>query len=141
LINTFILREKAMKQRLLIVDDNVEFRKMLRSYLEKQDLDLEMFEASSAEMGVAKSSFTHPDIVLMDINLPQANGLSAVEHIKMDNPNCCVIVVTMFDTKEFKELSKRLDVTAFVGKTEIYDSLVPLIKKCLGGHDQKTASR
>ena len=126
-----------MVQRLLIVDDNIEFRKILRSYLEKQDMDLAIFEASSAEMGVAKSSFTRPDIVLMDINLPQANGLAAIRHIKADNPDCCVIVVTMFDTKEFKELSKKFNVTAFVGKTEIYDSLVPLIKKCLGDRDQK----
>ncbi|HLF18694.1 MAG TPA: response regulator transcription factor [Candidatus Omnitrophota bacterium] len=129
-----------MSQRLLIVDDNIEFRKMLRSYLEKQDLNLAIFEASSAEMGVAKSSFTRPDIVLMDINLPQANGLAAIAHIKTDNPDCCVIVVTMFDTKEFKELSKKLNVTAFVGKTEIYDCLVPLIKKCLGEKNQKAIS-
>ena len=92
-------------------------------------------------MGVAKSSFTVPDIVLMDINLPHTNGLTAIKHIKADNPGCCVIVVTMFNTNEFKELAKKLDVEAFVAKTDIYECLLPIITKYLSEKGQKLINK
>ncbi|MBZ0167584.1 MAG: response regulator, partial [Candidatus Omnitrophica bacterium] len=66
-----------MTKRLLIVDDNQEFRTMLRSYLVSQKLPFEFYEANSAEMAVTKASFIKPQVILMDINLPQANGLVA----------------------------------------------------------------
>ena len=118
-------------KRLLIVDDNNDFRVMLRAYLEKQDLGLEIFEASTGEMGVAKASCVRPDIVLMDINLPNSSGLAATVEIKKDNPDCQVIVLTMFNVVQFKEAAKRIKVADFIGKSEFDERLVPSIKKCL----------
>ena len=120
-----------MKKRILIVDDHTDFRAMVKNYLNRDGLDLEIFEASTAEMGVAKASFVKPDIVLMDINLPNANGLEATKHIKEDAPDCDVIIITMFDVEVFKQAAQKIKATAFIGKSEIYDRLLPVIKKCL----------
>ena len=120
-----------MHKRLLIVDDNKDFRSLVKDYLKKDGLDLEIFEASSGEMGVVKASFVRPDIVLMDISLPNANGLESTRHIKEDVPECDVIIITMFDVEVFKQAAKKIKATAFIGKSEIYEQLMPVVKKCL----------
>ncbi len=120
-----------MKTRILIIDDHADFRAMVKDYLNRDGLDLEIFEASTAEMGVTKASFVKPDIVLMDINLPNANGLAATRHIKEDFPNCDVIILTMLEVEAFKQAAQKIKATAFIGKSEIYERLLPAIKKCL----------
>lgn len=120
-----------MKQRVLIVDDNDDFRKTVKDFLNAQDLNIEVFEAITGEMGVAKSSFVKPDVVLMDISLPKINGLAAAKFVKQDNPQCDIIVLTMFDTKEFKRMSHGIEASAFIGKNDLYEQLVPTLKKCL----------
>lgn len=121
-----------MDKRVLIVDDNADFRAMVKDYLNRHDLHLEIFEASTGEMGITKASCVKPDIVLMDINLPHANGLEATKHIKEDHPDCDVIVLTMFEVEAFKQAAQQVKATEFIGKSEIYERLLPAIKKCLG---------
>ncbi len=118
-------------KRVLIIDDSVDFRTSVKDYLKMHNLGLEIFEASTAEMGVAKASCIRPDIVLMDISLPNVNGLEATKHIKIDNPECDVIILTMFEVEVFRQAAKRIHAADFIGKSEIYDRLVPSIKKCL----------
>ncbi|MCR4336405.1 MAG: response regulator transcription factor [Candidatus Omnitrophica bacterium] len=120
-----------MRKRLLIVDDHADFRAMLRNYLNQNESNLEIFEASTGEMGIAKASFVKPDIILMDISLPQANGLEATIQIKEENPQCHIIILTMFDVAVFKKAAEKLKTTEFIGKSEVYDRLLPAIKKCL----------
>ena len=118
-------------KKILIVDDHDDFRAMLKEYLKKNNLGLEIFEASTGEMGVAKAACIRPDIVLMDINLPHSSGLEASKHIKGDHPNCDVIILSMFEVKVFKEAAKKIKVTDFIGKSEIDEHLVPAIKRCM----------
>lgn len=120
-----------MKKRLLIVDDNAEFRTMLKSYLATQALPVEIFEANTGEMGVTKASFVNPQLILMDINLPQANGLAAAREILSEHPDTQLIVLTMFEVEVFKKAAADLKAAAFVAKSDIYEKLVPAIQKCL----------
>ena len=118
-------------KKILIVDDHDDFRTMLKVFLKKNNLGLEIFEASTGEMGVAKASCIRPDIVLMDINLPHSTGLETTKHIKDDHPDCDVIILTMLEVKVFKEAAKSIKATDFIGKSEIDERLVPAIKRCL----------
>ena len=120
-----------MKPKLLLVDDNHEFRKMLKEFLEKQPIEIEIFEAYTGEMGLAKSSFVNPDIIIMDISLPGANGIQSAKHIKNDHPDCEIIILTMFNVDEFKRIAHDINVAAFIGKSDLYDNLVPAIQKCI----------
>ena len=120
-----------MKRRLLIIDDHADFRAMVKDYLSHDGLSLDIYEANTAEMGVTKASFVKPDIVLMDINLPNINGLQAMQYIKEDVPECDVIVLTMFEVDVFKQAAMKNNAAAFIGKSEIYERLLPAVRKCL----------
>lgn len=118
-------------KKILIIDDSDDFRVMLKEYIKKRDLGFEIFEASTGEMGVAKACCVRPDIVLMDINLPRASGFEATKQIKDDCPDCDVIILTMFEVKVFKEMAQKIKAVDFIGKSEIDERLLPVIKKCL----------
>ena len=131
-----------MLPRLLIVDDHNDFRKALREYLEKCNLGIEIFEAATAAMAVTKAACVKPRLVLMDISLPGDNGFTAVREIKKDNPECDVIILSMFEVESFRKISRDIDAKEFIGKSEVYEKLIPAIKKCLnGGNGKKTFSK
>ena len=120
-----------MATKILITDDHDEFRMTVRSYLEKMDDSLEITEASSGEAGVQKALREKPDIVLMDIRLPDISGIDAASQIKINFPSCKIIVLTMFETEAFREVFKSNDIEAYLGKSELYEKLMPTITRVL----------
>ncbi len=120
-----------MRKKILIVDDHADFRKVVKNYLNLHKLNIEIFEANSGEMGVTKASFVKPHIVLMDINLPNINGLEAVRRIREDHPVCDVIILTVFDVPVMKKVAEKIKAVDFIGKNDIYDRLMPALMKCL----------
>ena len=77
--------------RILIVDDNNEYRKLLRRILEEQqDLTL-VAEGSDGEEGVRLAHQLKPDVILMDIDMPGINdlyGLPTVPHLQKETSQC-----------------------------------------------------
>jgi len=120
-----------VKKRILLVDDHDDFRASVKNYLNRHHLGLEIFEANSGEVGVALAATIKPDIVLMDISLPNENGLEAARQIMEDQPNCAIIILTLFDVKLFRKTAEKIRVRAFIGKNDVFDKLLPWIKECL----------
>jgi DNA-binding NarL/FixJ family response regulator len=129
-----------MPVKILIVDDNDDFRAMVKGYLQKELKDAVIAEASTAEMGVAEALFMRPQIVLMDLRLPHVSGADAARYIKEDNQECDVIIVTMFETAEFNRNNIEKFYTAFIGKSELYERLMPVIRRCLKKHEVELSS-
>ncbi|HEY8743312.1 MAG TPA: response regulator transcription factor [Chloroflexota bacterium] len=87
--------------RLLLVDDHALFREGLRLILESQE-DLQVVgEAASGNEAVRKSLLLQPDVVVMDLTMPDGGGLEATEAIKQAFPQTQVLVLTMHDTQEY----------------------------------------
>ena len=127
-----------MRPKILIVDDHDDFRQAVREYVEKSNLGVEIFEATTAAMAVAKAACVKPQLILMDISLPGANGFTALREIKGDHPDCDVIILSMFDVESFREMAREVEASDFIGKSEVYERLIPSIQKCLNGHNGKT---
>ena len=119
----------GMPGKILIIEDHDDFRSVIRKHLESQPLDLEIFEASSGELGISKALREKPQIILMDIRLPGISGMEAAGKIKKFLPAVEIIVLTMFETDAFQKVFKTDDVTVYIGKSELYERLVPEIKK------------
>ncbi len=117
----------------MIVDDNDEFRKVLKMYLRMQSPQMEIHEADSGELAIAEASHQRPDVILMDIRLPLMNGIDAAIRIKEDLPKVKIIILTIFETEEFRRYQSNGVIFAFVGKSEVYDRLMPVIQKSMKG--------
>ena len=120
-----------MIKKILLVDDHDDFRATVKDFLIGQDPGLEIYEASSGETGVLKASSVKPDIVLMDISLPNENGFEAARQIMEEQPGCNIIILTLFDVSIFKKAAEKIKVKSFIGKNEVYNKLMPAIKECL----------
>ena len=116
-----------MTKKLLIVENHAEFRKAVRKYLETQKANFDIFEAPSAETAIDEVIRLKPDIVLMDIRLPQMNGMEAAKRIKALHPSIVIIVLTMFATDDLAK--QRSTVAAFIDKSRLYEDLMPTIHK------------
>ncbi len=86
--------------RILLADDHTLFRKGIRTILEQmKDLKVEG-EAASGREAIALAQELVPDVILMDIKMPEVSGIEATRHILQENPHIGVILVTMFDDPE-----------------------------------------
>lgn len=83
--------------RLLIVDDHPVFRFGLRALLESEGEFEVVAEASTGEQAVRLAKEHKPDVVLMDITMPEMNGIEATRQILETNPETGVLIVTMVD--------------------------------------------
>jgi len=79
--------------RILIADDHALFRDGLRSLLEARDIDV-VGEARNGTEAVELARLLLPDIVLMDLNMPELNGLAATTLISAELPRVRVVVLT-----------------------------------------------
>lgn len=89
------------KIRLLLVDDHAILRDGIRSLLERQG-DIEVIaEASNGLEALAKARRYEPDILLMDIAMPEMNGLEATRAIRSEFPGMKILILTQHDNREY----------------------------------------
>lgn len=87
--------------RVLIVDDHAILRDGIRSLLERQ-ADIQVVgEGSNGLEALAQVSLLKPDIVLMDVAMPEMNGLEATRKIKESFPDIRIIILTQHDSREY----------------------------------------
>ena len=118
-----------MNKKILLIEDHDDFRNIVKDFLKTQDDHLQIFEAPSGELGIVEALREKPDIILMDIRLPNANGIDTAARIKKYLPHCKIVVLTVFETEAFKNVFKSSDIVAYLGKSELYEKLMPLIRK------------
>ena len=80
-----------MAHRILVVDDAAFMRMMIKDILTKNGFDV-VGEASDGQQAVEKYKELHPDLVTMDITMPEMDGITALKEIKKINPGSKVIM-------------------------------------------------
>lgn len=120
-----------MGAKVLIVEDHADFRQTVRGFLEAQSLTFEIREAASAERALQLASEEPPEVVLMDIRLPGMNGIDAAAELKSRFPGTAIIALTMFEAESFRQVLDCEQVSAYIGKSELYEKLMPAITAAL----------
>ena len=86
--------------KILIADDHLIIRQGLRLILETEN-DFEFIgEASDGNEAVSLCKKLKPDVVLMDLRMPNMDGLSAIEKLRVDQPSIAVVILTTFNEDE-----------------------------------------
>ncbi|MBN2244287.1 MAG: sigma-54-dependent Fis family transcriptional regulator [Candidatus Aminicenantes bacterium] len=80
---------------ILIIDDDPLIRKTLSAHLTAKDF--EIIVAETGEEGLRKFNESNPDLVILDIRLPDMDGLETLKNIKSQNPNSSIIIMTAYD--------------------------------------------
>jgi DNA-binding NtrC family response regulator len=112
----------------LIVDDEIGARESLKMVLKN---DYEVFLAKNAEEAFSQIKEHSPDVILLDIILPDLDGLKVLKRIKQNDPNIVVIMVTATTTVKTALEAKRLGAYAYVTKPFDIDELRLIITRSL----------
>lgn len=80
-----------MGKRILIVDDAAFMRMMIKDILVKNGYEV-VGEAENGQVAVERYNELRPDLVTMDITMPEMDGIAAVKEIKSLDPNACIIM-------------------------------------------------
>jgi CheY-like chemotaxis protein len=103
--------------RILIADDHAAFRGMLRSML--RSFGAEVLECRDGREAVEQCGEFAPDWVLMDIEMPQLDGLAATRRLTMASPGARVIILTQHDDEESRDAAREAGACQFVPKDSL----------------------
>lgn len=117
---------------ILIVDDRCYIRSLLREFLRPAFPGSRIVEAADGRRGMAFIRECRPQVVLMDISLPDANGIELTAQAKALHPDTRVIMVTQHREAPYMEHARAAGAFGYVVKDSIYTELLPLVARALG---------
>ncbi len=116
-----------MLKRVLIADDNLYVRYVIRTFLHDQDEIQICGEAVDGVEAIEKTRQLKPDLVLLDLSMPNLNGAEVALVLKNTKPNVRIIMFTMYSSKLSPSLTSALGVDAVLSKPDGIGHLVELI--------------
>ncbi len=118
----------------LIVEDSPLFRKLLKETLQSQFPAMEVVEAEDGKEAMQKIEVRPPDLIFMDVKLPGENGLDLTAKIKTKYPDVIVIILTSYDTLEYRDAADRAKANYFFSKgSTSKKSILSLVESILAG--------
>lgn len=122
-----------MKHRIILVDDQPLQRTGLRMILESEP-DMEVVgEAGDGDAAVRQVEALRPDVVLMDVRMPGANGIEATARIIKGHPDVRVLILTMFDLDEYAHPALLAGASGFLLKDTRPEELLAGVRAVLNG--------
>ena len=122
-----------MDIKVLLVDDHAILREGLRMVLDAQPGITVIGEADDGRQAVDMAEDQHPDVVVMDIAMPNLNGLEATRQIKRRFPSVQVVILTMHENRQYLNQIVKVGATACVLKRSAGTELVTAVKAAARG--------
>ena len=120
--------------KLMLVDDHDVVRTGLRSFLETQPGFEVIAEAKNGLQALERAQETRPNIVLMDITMPDMDGMEATLQLKKLYPDCQILVLTVHADKQYFMKMLSVGASGYITKQAAADELVAAIQAVAAGH-------
>jgi len=117
-----------MKLRILIADDHEVVRRGLCALLQGHEGWEICAEAKDGREAVEKATQLKPDVVILDVGMPNLNGLAATRQLTQHNPNCKVIMLTITDSDQVIREALDAGARGFVLKSDAARDLVSAVE-------------
>src|SRR5258705_1140532 len=128
------------RHQILIADDHEMIRRGVRNTLQIEP-DLEICgEAIDGQDAVDKVRASHPDLVILDINMPVLNGLVAVRQILRHSPNTKIVIFSVHDSDQTRQEITAAGAHGFVSKGKDSNDLLRVVRDVLRMNNTQSAS-
>jgi DNA-binding NarL/FixJ family response regulator len=114
--------------RILIAEDHPLYRKGVISLLQSVPEFEVVGEAAKGEEAIARAAQLQPDVILMDLQMPEVNGIEATRRILQESPNIRVLVVTLFEDDDSVFMALRAGARGYVLKDADEEEMVLSIR-------------
>jgi DNA-binding NarL/FixJ family response regulator len=127
------ISSNAKKIRVLTADDHPIMRESLRFILEQQSDICVVGEAGNGAEAIAKTSELHPDVILMDLQMPDVDGMEALAAIRELHPESHTIVLTTYPGDARAERALALGAKAYILKSASSSQILSAIRAAASG--------
>lgn len=128
-----------MSITVVVADDHEVVRSGLSNLLKGSDIEI-VDEACDGDEAVEKTLKHNPDVVLMDIRMPNRDGLAALEAIRGKNPDARVVMLSTYDNPTYVARSVALGAADYVLKGSSRKELLDVIKRTAQGEEPSDSS-
>lgn len=125
------------KVKLLIADDHEVVRSGLRAMLADSDVEV-VAEVATGDAAVKYALENEVDVALLDIRMPEGDGLTALGRIKLDKPDLPILMLSTFDNPTYIARSVALGASGYLLKGCSRDDLIKAIKSAAAGESAWT---
>ena len=120
--------------RLLVADDHEVVRCGLRSLLENTEITV-IAEATSGTEAVELTFQHNPDLVMLDVRMPNGDGLTALGRIRLERPETPVLMFSAYDNPTYIARAVALGASGYILKTAEADRVLTAIRECATGEN------
>ena len=118
----------------VIADDHDVVRRGLRSLLDTVDDIRVIAEAATGNDAIRLAAELVPDVMLLDLQMPDGHGIDATRQITADHPNVAVVILTMFDDTDSIDAALRAGARGYLLKGASQDDVVDAVRAVARGH-------
>lgn len=136
--------KNAKTTRVMIIDDHEIVRRGIAEIIDRDDALEVVAEAGSVADAVRRADLVRPDVVLVDLQLPDGTGIDILKQLAVSHPEILPIVLTSFDNDEALAESLEAGARAYVLKTVRGAEITDVIKAVAAGRillDERTITR
>jgi DNA-binding NarL/FixJ family response regulator len=126
--NLSMFPDTPSNSRVLIADDHAVVRQGVRALLETDSSFAVIGEATTGTEAIEQVKKLHPDIVVLDISLPEQNGLDVTRILRREAPETKIVILTMHFSEEVARECLRAGARAFVVKTDSNEDVVNAVR-------------
>ncbi len=119
--------------RVLLVDDHQMLRDGLRSLLESRDEVQVIGEANSGGEAIQRAQDLQPQVLILDLGLPDMNGMDVIRAVKEKQPDLKIVVLSMHISREYVKGAVEAGCDGYIPKSSTHSSLLDAIRVVMGG--------
>jgi len=116
---------------ILIVEDHSAVRAALNDWLTSAFAECRVASAASGEEALTLAAANPPDVVVMDVSLPQMSGIEAARRLRTLIPAARVLMLSIYEAQQYRMESERAGASAYVAKRTMHLDLVPALRRLL----------
>jgi DNA-binding NarL/FixJ family response regulator len=114
--------------RTLVVDDSAAALHSICLFLKLQPNINIVGTARDGRQGLTSARALHPDLVLLDVQMPLMNGIEAATRLRQDMPGTRIIMVTVHDSPEVREACRECGADAFIAKEHLDEEFPAIVE-------------
>ncbi|MGA9855634.1 MAG: response regulator transcription factor [Gammaproteobacteria bacterium] len=114
--------------RVLLADDNAYFMECVCNMLSGHEWLQIVGSASNSDECLALIAEQRPDVVVLDLEIPEINGFEITKRINSLSTKPRIIILSLYDEPEYRDGGQNLGVYGYVSKAEVSTNLIPLLQ-------------